>query len=63
MMTQAKVQVSAMNDDDEGTVQAGVQDLGSRSIDNLVGAVGELSGAESCYSVLVETGGYHPQPQ
>eukprot|EP00092_Neocalanus_flemingeri_P084066 GFUD01105576.1.p1 GENE.GFUD01105576.1~~GFUD01105576.1.p1 ORF type:complete len:393 (+),score=141.71 GFUD01105576.1:122-1300(+) len=35
--------------------QAKVQDH-SRSIDNLVGAVGELSGAESCYSVLVETG-------
>jgi len=36
--------------------QAKVQDLGSRSIDNLVGAVGELSGAENCFSVLVETG-------
>jgi len=28
----------------------------SRSIDNLVGAVGELNGANNCYSVLVETG-------
>jgi len=42
-----------------------VQDLGSRSIDNLVGSVGDLSGAERCYSVLVETGvfsadGAHP---
>jgi len=36
--------------------QAKLQDLGSRSIDNLVGAVGELSGADCCYSVLVETG-------
>jgi len=38
--------------------QAKVQDLhcSSRSIDNLVGAVGELSGADCCYSVLVETG-------
>jgi len=34
--------------------QAKVQD--SRSIDNLVGSVGELAGAVSCYSVLVETG-------
>jgi len=34
--------------------QAKVQD--SRSIDNLVGSVGELGGADSCYSVLVETG-------
>ena len=33
-----------------------VRDLGSRSIDNLVGAVNELSGADACYSVLVETG-------
>ena len=29
---------------------------GSRSIDNLVGAVNELSGASVCHSVLVETG-------
>jgi len=36
--------------------QAKLQDLGSRSIDKLVGAVGELSGADCCYSVLVETG-------
>ena len=34
----------------------GVRDLSSRSIDNLVGAVNELSGADVCYSVLVETG-------
>ena len=33
-----------------------VRDLSSRSIDNLVGAVTELSGADACYSVLVETG-------
>ena len=33
-----------------------VRDLSSRSIDNLVGAVNELSGADACYSVLVETG-------
>jgi len=41
--------------------QAKLQDLGSRSIDNLVGAVGELSGADSCYSVLVETGVFSPE--
>lgn len=33
---------------------------GSRSIDNLVGAVNELSGASACYSVLVETGVFKP---
>ena len=44
-----------LNDDvDDALVD--VQDLGSRSIDNLVGSVGDLSGAERCYSVLVETG-------
>lgn len=38
--------------------QANVQNVGqnSRSIDNLIGAIGELNGATSCYSVLVETG-------
>jgi len=38
----------------------GVRDLSSRSIDNLVGAVNELSGADVCYSVLVETGVFKP---
>merc|ERR1712098_342690 len=42
-----------------------VAGFGSRSIDNLVGSVGELCGAEKCLSVLVETGvfsadGAHP---
>ena len=40
VMTQAKV----------------LQDLGSRSIEGLLGTEGELCGAEACYSVLVETG-------
>jgi len=37
---------------------AAIQNNGrsSRSIDNLIGAVGELNGANNCYSVLVETG-------
>jgi len=40
--------------------QANSQNLGqnSRSIDNLIGAVGELNGASSCLSILVETGVY-----
>ena len=42
--------------DDVDDVLVDIQDLGSRSIDNLVGSVGDLSGAERCYSVLVETG-------
>lgn len=40
--------------------QANSQNMGqnSRSIDNLIGAVGELNGASSCLSILVETGVY-----
>jgi len=40
------------------SAQAAVQNNGNnpRSIDNLIGAVGELKGASNCYSVLVETG-------
>lgn len=40
------------------SAKAAVQNNGqnSRSIENLVGAVGELNGANNCYSVLVETG-------
>ena len=57
VMTQAKLQVpNIRRKKDIIFSNAVAQDLGSRSIDKLVGAVGELSGADCCYSVLVETG-------